>query len=90
MILAMRLLMSALISSVATSAFAQAPAPPMPADYAAVLQTLGRQGDFKDNVLKVNIPRSDLKVIVDGVATPTPSASAAGSRSRRATAAWTS
>jgi len=51
--------------------FAQAP-PAMPADYAAVLQTLGRQGDFKDNVLKVNIPRGDLKVVVDGVATPTP------------------
>ena len=44
----------------------------MPAEYAAVLQTLGRPGDYKDNVLKVNIPRSDLKVTVDGVATPTP------------------
>src|SRR3954451_24980924 len=44
----------------------------MPADYSGVLQTLNRQGDYKDNVLKVNIPRSDLKVVVDGVATPTP------------------
>src|SRR5215203_6384774 len=44
----------------------------MPADYSAVLMSLGRQGDFKDGVLKVNIPRSDLKVVVDGVATPTP------------------
>src|ERR671939_1359780 len=44
----------------------------MPADYAGVLKTLNRQGDFKDNVLKVNIPRNDLKVVVDGVATPTP------------------
>ena len=44
----------------------------MPPDYAAVLSTLGKQGDFKDGVLKVNIPRSDLKVFVDGVATPTP------------------
>src|SRR5215216_2902456 len=44
----------------------------MPADYAGVLKTLNRQGDFKDNVLKVNIPRNDLKVTVDGVATPTP------------------
>jgi hypothetical protein len=44
----------------------------MPADYAAVLKTLNRQGDYKDNVLKVNIPRSDLKVSVEGVATPTP------------------
>src|SRR5512138_2995156 len=44
----------------------------MPADYAGVLKTLNRQGDYKDNVLKVNIPRSDLKVSVDGIATPTP------------------
>jgi hypothetical protein len=44
----------------------------IPADYAAVLKTLGRQGDYKDNVLKVNIPRNDLKVSVEGVATPTP------------------
>jgi len=43
----------------------------MPADYAGVLKTLNRQGDFKDNVLKVNIPRNDLKVSIDGVATPT-------------------
>src|SRR6187549_2845094 len=51
---------------------AAAGAQDMPADYKAVLDTLGRQGDFKDAVLKVNIPRSDLKVVVDGVATPTP------------------
>ena len=44
----------------------------MPANYAAVLKDLGRQGDFKDGVLKVNIPRNDLNVVVDGVATPTP------------------
>jgi hypothetical protein len=43
----------------------------MPSDYAAVLKTVGKQGDFKDGVLKVNIPRSDLKVSVDGIATPT-------------------
>src|SRR3954463_147746 len=44
----------------------------MPADYTGVLMTLNRQGDYKDNVLKVNIPRNDLKVVIDGVATPTP------------------
>jgi len=44
----------------------------MPADYKQVLDTLGKQGDFKDGVLKVNIPRNDLKVSVDGVATTTP------------------
>ncbi|MEQ1761203.1 MAG: DUF1259 domain-containing protein [Vicinamibacterales bacterium] len=46
--------------------------PPMPAEYTAVLQAVGRAGDFKDNVLKVNIPRNDVKVVIDGVATPTP------------------
>jgi len=44
----------------------------IPADYQTVLNTLGRQGDFKANVLKVNIPRNDVSVTVDGVATPTP------------------
>jgi len=43
-----------------------------PQDYQAVLTALGKQGDFKDNVLRVNIPRNDLHVVVDGVATPTP------------------
>src|SRR6476661_6645579 len=49
-----------------------AESPQMPADYDTVLKTLGKQGDFKDNVLKVNIPRNDLKVTIDGIATPTP------------------
>src|SRR5438309_2980081 len=44
----------------------------MPADYASVLKTLGKQGDYKANVLKINIPRNDLKVSIDGIATPTP------------------
>src|SRR5436309_227029 len=44
----------------------------MPADYEGVLKALGKQGDFKANVLKVNIPRNDLKVTIDGAATPTP------------------
>ena len=44
----------------------------MPPDYDAVLKALGKQGDFKSNVLKVNIPRNDLKVTIDGIATPTP------------------
>src|SRR6267143_2739669 len=62
------LLLLAVLLFPATS-FAQAT---MPADYQAVLTALGKQGDFKDNVLKVNIPRNDLHVSVDGVATPTP------------------
>src|SRR5437016_3124465 len=51
---------------------ASATAQSMPADYDAVLKTLGKQGDYKANVLKVNIPRDDLKVTIDGIATPTP------------------
>jgi len=62
------LLAFTLVASLAQTAAAQ----DVPADYKAVLDTLGRQGDFKDAVLKVNIPRSDLKVSVAGVATPTP------------------
>ena len=44
----------------------------IPAEYQQVLSTLGKQGDFKDSVLKVNIPRNDVKVTVAGVSTPTP------------------
>src|ERR1700716_4508852 len=44
----------------------------MPAAYKQVLKLLGRQGDFKDNVLKVNIPRNDLSITVANVKTPTP------------------
>src|SRR5262245_38539484 len=70
----MRKWLAAVPLLLSTTAVAQtpAPAPQMPAEYASVLQTLNRQGDYKDNVLKVNIPRNDLKVTVDGVATPTP------------------
>lgn len=44
----------------------------MPGDYQEVLKSLDRTGDFKAGVLKVNIPRSDLKISIQGVATPTP------------------
>ena len=43
-----------------------------PADYQAILKELGRSGDYKANVLKVNVPRSDLHVVILGIATPTP------------------
>lgn len=46
--------------------------PPMPADYAEAMKITGKNGDFKDGVLKINIPRNDLKVTIDGAATPTP------------------
>lgn len=51
---------------------AAANAQEMPHDYADVLNTLHRQGDYKAAVLKVNIPRNDLKMTIDGTATPTP------------------
>jgi len=44
----------------------------LPSDYQEVLTILGKKGDYKEKVLKVNIPRSDLKVTVAGVQTPTP------------------
>ena len=44
----------------------------VPAPYKDVLAFLGKSGDFKDNVLKVNIPRNDVTVTVANVATPTP------------------
>jgi hypothetical protein len=44
----------------------------VPADYQDVLKLLGRTGDFKSGVLKINIPRNDLKLTVQGVPTPTP------------------
>ena len=39
----------------------------MPPEYDGAMKTLGKQGDFKDGVLKVNIPRNDLKVTIDGI-----------------------
>jgi uncharacterized protein DUF1259 len=44
----------------------------MPAEYKDVLTALAKQGDYKANVLKVNIPRNDVSVTVAGVKTPTP------------------
>ena len=72
-----------LASVVATVALLVAPAvsaQDIPAAYQDVLRTLGKVGDFKDNVLKVNIPRNDLKVTVAGV----PTVVAAVSDDRRA------
>jgi len=44
----------------------------IPADYQGVLKRLDKKGDYKSSVLKINIPRNDLKVTIDGAATPTP------------------
>ena len=44
----------------------------IPANYQGVLKTLDKKGDYRSNVLKINIPRNDLKITIDGAATPTP------------------
>jgi len=42
-----------------------------PAEYQEVLKIVGKSGDYKGNVLKVNIPRNNLHVKVSGYALPT-------------------
>jgi len=59
---------AAMMLGAASTALAQE----IPAEYQQVLTTLGKQGDFKANVLKVNIPRNDVTVTVANVKTPTP------------------
>lgn len=44
----------------------------IPGEYKTVLSTLGKTGDFKDNVLKVNVPRTDLHVTIGRRTAPTP------------------
>lgn len=44
----------------------------LPSDYQEVLKLLDRKGDFKAGVLKVSIPRNDLKMTIEGFSTPTP------------------
>jgi hypothetical protein len=43
-----------------------------PNEYQEVLTLLGKTGDFRDSVLKVNIPRTDLAVTIGGREAPTP------------------
>jgi hypothetical protein len=43
----------------------------MPSEYQKVLTDLERKGDFASNVLKVNIPRNDLAVTIEGTSVPT-------------------
>src|SRR5258707_3730699 len=44
----------------------------VPADYKEGLKSLDRKGDFKAGVLKLNIPRNDLKMTIQGFSTRTP------------------
>lgn len=52
----------------------------VPADYQQVLKIVGKSGDYKANVLKVNIPRNDLHMKVAGVSLLLPSDLVAGLR----------
>src|ERR1700746_3103755 len=61
-------LSAALLFSFASAAWAQ----DMPVEYQQVLTALGKQGDYKASVLKVNIPRNDVSVTIANVKTPTP------------------
>lgn len=72
MIPKIRRMASAFILCALCACAAPAHAQEIPAGYQAVLKSLDRTGDFKSGVLKVNIPRNDLKVTVQGVSTPTP------------------
>ncbi len=44
----------------------------VPVDYQEVLKTVGKAGDYKQNVLKVNIPRNDLHITIADYPVPTP------------------
>src|SRR5215831_15618894 len=62
-----------LLSAILIAAFTYfSAAQEMPSDYQQVLKIVGKQGDYKVNVLKVNIPRNDLKMKIAGYAVPTP------------------
>jgi hypothetical protein len=43
----------------------------MPKEFKDALAHLGKNGDFKDNVLKISLPRNDLRMTIAGVETPT-------------------
>ena len=62
----------ALAAAVVVAAPAAGSAQAIPDEYQAVLTALARTGDFKDNVLKVNVPRSDLRVTIRQRPAPTP------------------
>lgn len=64
----MKSLIVCLFTIIAASGLAQ----DVPKEYANVMPYLGKKGDYKANVLKVNIPRSDIKVSVAGTDVPTP------------------
>ena len=54
------------------SGVSTADAQTVPDDYQQVLKITGKSGDYKANVLKVNIPRNDIHVSIDNLSVPTP------------------
>src|SRR5438876_5855873 len=44
----------------------------VPADYQQVLKIVGKSGDYKQNVLKVNVPRNDQHITIADYPVPTP------------------
>src|SRR5437867_5593618 len=62
----------AMCAALSVCGLSAAQAQEVPAEYQHVLTALGKQGDYKASVLKVNIPRSDVSVTVANVKTPTP------------------
>jgi hypothetical protein len=67
----MMIAVAGLFGAAVAGSFGMTVAQEMPSDYQEVLKTLDKKGDFKAGVLKVNIPRNDLKMTIQGVATPT-------------------
>src|SRR5438552_17522315 len=62
-----------LLSAICIAAFPQLSAgQDVPSDYQQVMKIVGKQGDYKANVLKVNIPRNDLHMQIAGYSVPTP------------------
>ncbi len=62
-----------LLSGVCVAVFAQCSfSQEIPSDYQQVLKTVNKQGDNKANVLKVNIPRNDLRMKIAEYSVPTP------------------
>src|SRR6516162_9267057 len=62
-----------LLSAICIAAFPQLSAgQDVPNDYQQVMKIVGKQGDYKASVLKVNIPRNDLHMQIAGFSVPTP------------------
>src|SRR5215469_17202441 len=63
----------AVLSAICIGVFAHfSEAQEVPSDYQPVLKIVGKQGDYKANVLKVNIPRNDLHMKIGDYSVPTP------------------